>query len=110
MEGLLLERLHSIGNYLKVADEEDKKLIEITLDKLVEQEVLMIKAKIKRYENISEKFRQKYGMSFDEFKKRFEAEEIGEDMDYLEWSSAIDAEKHWKAKLDALKLKSPAPT
>lgn len=95
--------LRSLENYLKFADEEDITLIESTLNKLIGREISMVKSKIEGYNQMLNKFEQRYNMKFNEFKERFEKGEIGEDMDYLEWSSVIDAKKHCEEKLKALK-------
>ena len=35
-------------------------------------------------------FEEKYGISSDEFNRRYEAGTTGDDMDYVEWSATID--------------------
>lgn len=95
--------LHSLESYLKFADEDDIMLIESTLGKLIDREIFMLRSKMGRYDQMSGEFEQKYGMKFDKFKKRFEEGDIEGDMDYLEWSSVVDAKKHCEEKINALK-------
>lgn len=103
--------LHSLESYLRFADEDDIMLIESTLDKLIDREISMVESKIGRYDQMLGKFVQKYNMNFDEFKKRFEKGEIEEDMDYLEWSSIVDAKEHCQEKIKALKrVPKPMPS
>lgn len=35
-------------------------------------------------------FEEKYGISSEEFNRRYEAGKMGDDMDYVEWSATID--------------------
>ncbi len=103
--------LHSLESYLEFADEDDIALIESTLDKLIDREISMIMVKIERYDQMLSRFEEKYGMKFDEFKKRFEKGEIEEDMGYLEWSSIVDAKEHCQEKINALKrISKPIPS
>jgi hypothetical protein len=60
------------------------------------------KYKIERYSIICKGFEEKFGYSSGELRSRFEAGNVGEDIDFLDWYSAKRELDHWNKKLEIL--------
>ncbi len=64
----------------------DSSELELAFDKLIGGKLSEQRLKLARYDRDLAQFEQQYGMSSPEFYRRFESGDLGDDMDYFEWS------------------------
>ena len=74
-----------IQNLLKVIGSND-----LFVDKFCEYHINRLKREIVRMELSLEKYEKKYGMETDDFYKRFENGELGDDRDFVMWSGIYE--------------------
>lgn len=58
---------------------------------------------VKRYRSKLERFEERYDMSTETFRRRFQQGELGDDEEFFEWLAASKALEHWKGKLADLR-------
>lgn len=98
---------------MPVATNISKTLLEITGEPRLEIAILdilrdAIEHRIERIERELKKFEEKYHTAFNEFKEKFDREEISEpysydiEMDYLEWEGVVSRLSRYKALLSNL--------
>jgi len=73
------------------------------IDKLTKYKIEGLERDLEEIRNTLVKFEDKYGMSSAKFLSRYESGELGDDMDYLEWSSLLDMHGRIERRLEIIK-------
>ena len=69
---------------------QDASEFESVLRGALDREVHLVEYAILRTWDRLREFEQRFGMSTDEFKRRFNADDLGETLDFIEWVGEID--------------------
>jgi hypothetical protein len=77
-------------------------LMDQTLDKLFSVEAAKAQKDIEELRVDLLAFEERFGMESEEFYNRFEAGEMGDDMDFIEWASFFDMYRNAQSRLAAL--------
>ncbi|WP_374687213.1 hypothetical protein [Promineifilum sp.] len=77
-------------------------LMDQTLDKLFSVEAAEAQKDVEELRADLLKFEERFDMTSEEFYNRFEAGEMGDDADFIEWASFFDMYHHAKDRLAAL--------
>lgn len=77
-------------------------LMDQTLDKLFSVEAAEAQQDVEELRTDLLKFEEQFGMITEEFYNRFEAGEMGDSADFIEWASFFDMYRHAKERLAAL--------
>ena len=91
---LKLKLLHDIAD--------DKAFLHSVLDKLLALVREQHLSRLKQYETDLKDFESRYRMSSDSFYEKFEAGEMGDSMDFFEWSGLIELHRDLSGKLRIL--------
>lgn len=83
-----LEKLHRIETFYRQGFQSE--LIERALDKLLEQEEARAKRAVNELEQRLHVFEQQYQLTTEEFYRQYEAGQLGDSLDFMEWSSFHD--------------------
>jgi len=83
-----------------VAD--DNKYTNIVLDKLLNISREQYKKRLKLYDTDLSDFENRYQMSSDSFYEKFEAGELGDEMNFFEWSGLVELRRDLLHKLSRL--------
>jgi hypothetical protein len=75
----ILEQLYDRG--------QGSELLDLTLEKLFAYELRNTQQQLEELEQDLAEFEERYELSSAEFYRRFQAGEMGDDMDYVEWAS-----------------------
>lgn len=76
-----------------------KPLLETALDR----EARLLEYSIQRTREALAPFEDRYKMSTDEFERKFNAREIEETLDFLDWWMEVEALRHLEAQRNAIK-------
>jgi len=68
----------------------------------LERETRLSEAAVARLEEQCRAFETKYGWSTEEFLRKFDAGEIGDDQDYFVWYALAQAKQDWQATRQSL--------
>jgi hypothetical protein len=91
------EKLEILKNSFQDSSEFDQ-----VLDKLFDIVLSSYYEKRKKYEQELKNFESKYQLDSDEFYRRFESGELGDDMDFFEWVSLIEMQEKLGEKISQL--------
>jgi len=83
-----IEKAEKFVTYLKVAQRYHDPLIDQVLDKLLAQEFRHLKQQQVALEAELNQFEQLYGWPSAEFQAKFTQGELGDDLDFVDWSGA----------------------
>ena len=84
---LTAERLHALAELYEQGQVSD--LMDRTLAKLLHHEADECQAQLRQLQADLSEFEQKYQRSSTEFYQQFQAGQIGDAMDYVEWASLV---------------------
>ncbi len=84
----VLSKVKTLEDLIKIGREDE--VISKTIDKLTLYKLDTLKKDLEDIENKIFILEKKYKMDSVQFLQRFEQGEIGDDIDYLEWSSLLD--------------------
>jgi hypothetical protein len=82
-------------------------IIDQAVGKLVELEIERSRSELQRLEARLLAYEQQYDMTSDEFYRRFRSGELGDDMDFVEWSVFWDMRQATQRRLDELTTQMP---
>ena len=82
-------------------------VVDQTVDKLISLEVSQSRAELQRLAARLMTYEQQYGMTSREFYQRFRTGELGDDMDFVEWSVFWDMHQATQKRLDSLVKLAP---
>lgn len=77
-------------------------LMDRVLDKVFAKEAADTKTAIERLDTDIQTYEQQYGMSSEVFDSQFHVGELGDKMDFVEWSSLIFMRAHLQQRLEVL--------
>jgi hypothetical protein len=89
-----LIRIYEAGDVSELMDQ--------TLDKLFSVEAAEAQKDVEELSADLLRFEERFGIASEEFYNRFEAGEMGDDADFIEWASFFDMHQHAKIRLEAL--------
>ena len=81
----------------------DAKRLKPLLKTALEREAKLLEHSIERTRQALVPFETRYGLTSDEFERKFKAREIEETLDYLDWWMEIEALRHLEAQRASLK-------
>ena len=94
------ERLHALAELYEQGQASD--LMDRTLDKLLHHEAEQSQALLNQLETDLAEFEGRYNQSSPEFYRQFQAGQMGDDMDYVEWASLVQMAENLKKRLHLL--------
>ncbi len=80
----------------------DESELDLILDKLLDVTLSQHRQRLERYQHDLHEFEARYGMDSATFYQRFEAGELGDDMDYFEWSGLWELFQDLETKIERL--------
>ena len=95
-----LDKLHRIETFYRQGFQSE--LIERTLDKLLEQEEERAERAALELQQRLHAFEQQYHLATEEFYRHYEAGQLGDSADFMEWSSFYDMWQSSQQYLDWL--------
>ncbi len=81
---------------------EDKAALDRVLNKLLEAVLSEHRLRLSRYERTLQTFEDRYEMDSETFYRRFEAGELGDDMDFFEWAGVFELRTDLLKKIQML--------
>jgi len=94
------QRLQRLANLYQQGQASE--LMERTLDKLLTYEADVCRAQLRELHVDLAAFEQQYGLSSDEFYRRFQAGQTDDRMDYVEWASLVQMANNLRERLRLL--------
>ncbi|ETX06126.1 hypothetical protein [Candidatus Entotheonella palauensis] len=94
------ERLHALAELYEQGQASD--LMNRTLDKLLHHEAEQSQAQLNQLEADLAEFEHQYNLSSTEFYRQYQAGQMGDDMDYVEWASLVRMADNLKKRLRLL--------
>ena len=86
----VLEKMQRLEQYIQLTNGHVDQVLESTIDKLLDRERQRLFRQQARLKSQIANFEARYGWTSDEFHPRFERGELGDDMDFIEWSATIE--------------------
>lgn len=83
-------------------------LMERTLDKLLDYEAEASRTQLAQLQADMAEFEQRYGLSSEEFYRRFQDGQTDDRMDYVEWASLAQMSHNLQERLCLLSSETPA--
>ena len=80
----------------------DDKNFEQLLGKLLEASLSQQRRRLRQYERDLQEFEQRFDMKSPLFYRRFEAGELGDEMDYFEWAGLYELYQEVQSKVERL--------
>ena len=89
---MAIEYAKILGKYISDGlNENEEVFIKETLKKLIEQEIDMLEKEKEEYKREMVKFEEIYSLKSEEFIKKFNNGEMGDDLDFFEWYASVDS-------------------
>ncbi len=86
----VLEKIRCLENYVAINNSGVDSVVEVTINKLLAREyVRMSEVKSRLIRDIA-KFEKQYDLDSEDFYRRYEAGEVGDKMDFVEWAATIE--------------------
>jgi hypothetical protein len=85
-------------------------VLELTIDKLLDRETSRLISQKARLEQQLADFEQRYSLSSEEFYERFEQGELGDAMDFVEWSATYEMAANLQHRLSILGREEVSPS
>ncbi|GIL14832.1 MAG: hypothetical protein BroJett039_00050 [Chloroflexota bacterium] len=98
----VLEKVKRLEQYVATDENAIDQVVEQTLDKLFERETSRLESVKARLETQIVAFEQTYKMPTREFYIRFEQGELGDGMDFFEWSATYEMLKNLEKRMTLL--------
>ena len=97
-----LEKVRQLEKYLAINNSAIDPVFEATINKLLTREYdRMIELRTRLSNELSE-FEERYVLQSDDFYQRYEAGELGDDMDFIEWAATVEMLTNVKGRLELL--------
>lgn len=100
-----LEKIRRLEQYLS-GDASVDPVLDSTIDKLLAREIAQARDLKTRLQNQLSEFESQYDMASDVFHKKYQRGELGDEMDFVEWSSTIDMLNEAEKRLALLDVDS----
>lgn len=81
-------------------------LVAVTIDKLYEHEIAEARSKLEGFEAELAEFEFQYDMTSDDFFKRFQDGQMGDDMDFFDWAALAQMTHNLRERLKLLTQES----
>jgi len=85
-------------------------VLELTIDKLLDRETSRLISQKARLEQQLAGFEQRYSLNSEEFYERFEQGELGDAMDFVEWSATYEMAANLRRRLSILGWEEASPS
>lgn len=82
-----------------VQDFGSDRLVDATINKLIKTKKQELTKRINNIQYELKKLEQAYQISSDEFKDKYNAGHLGDDVDYIKWASLIDMEQRLRKQM-----------
>jgi len=86
------------------------KVLELTIDKLLDRETSRLITQKARLEQQLADFERRYSLSSEEFYEKFERGELGDAMDFVEWSATYEMATNLRCQLSILGWEEASPS
>ncbi|MBT3258121.1 MAG: hypothetical protein HN366_16935 [Deltaproteobacteria bacterium] len=86
----VLDKVKLLEQYVAVDASAVDPVVELAIEKLLKREASRMDELKQRLLIQKAGFEDKYGISSDEFNRRYEEGTMGDEMDYMEWSATVD--------------------
>jgi len=86
----ILEKVKLLERYIAVDVAAVDPVMELVIEKLLKREATRMDELKQRLSGQKTEFEEKYRLNSEEFCRRYEKGEMGDDMDYVEWSATVD--------------------
>lgn len=84
---VVLEKVRQLESYLEWRGGYADSVMDLTINKMLQRERAQMEAQLERLQQQLVEFEDQYGWSTPDFYERFERGELGDDIDYFEWSA-----------------------
>ncbi len=85
-----LEKVKRLEDYLAIGNIVIDPVIELTINKLLMREFQRVAEVKNRLSNEIAQFEQQYAMDSNNFQQRYQTGELGDEMDFIEWSANLE--------------------
>ena len=99
-ESRIGEKLHRLAELYESG--QNSELVDRTLDKLLAYEVHQAQTQLSELQSDLRAFEVQYGLSSAEFYERFQAGQLDDRMDYVEWASLVQMVGNLRQRLQLL--------
>ncbi len=97
-----LEKVKQLEKYLAINNSAVDPVVETTINKLFVREYdRMVELKTRLARELSQ-FEKRYDLQSDHFYQRYEAGELGDDMDFIEWAATVEMLMNANRRLELL--------
>ena len=86
------------------------RVLVLTIDKLLDRETSRLISQKARLEQQLAGFEQRYSLNSEEFYERFEQGELGDAMDFVEWSATYEMTANLRRRLSILGWEETSPS
>jgi len=97
-----LEKVRRLEQYVELVNGQVDQVLESTIDKMLERERQRLLLQQARLESQIADFEARYGWTSDEFYPRFERGELGDNLDFIEWSATIEMARNLRRTIELL--------
>ncbi len=101
-----LEKVKRLEQYIAVGNGSNDPVIEMVINKLMTREKERMFELQSRLENELKHFEKSYALASDDFYRRYEKGEMGDAMDFVEWSATWEMLANTKMRLALLEADS----
>ncbi len=101
-----LEKVRRLEQYIAVSNSAADPVLDMTLDKILAREIERTRELQARLAGQLAEFEERYGLESANFYARYESGEMGDAMDFVEWSATVEMLGDAKERL-ALLEKAP---
>ena len=98
--GESLRKVERVQSFIQRFGEDT--FFEVTLQKMLDYKVNQYEQELKEIEEALRRFEEQYGLSTAAFLERFEAGQMGDEIDFLEWASLHRMKERIQARKYAL--------
>jgi hypothetical protein len=98
-----LEKVKRLEQYVAIDSSAVDRVLDMTIDKLLSRETTRMQESKARLKSQLADFEEQYGLTSDEFYTRYERGEMGDAMDFVEWSATVDMLINVEKRLALLK-------
>ena len=88
-----LSKIKRLEKYVNHSDSDDQ-ILDITINKILHREINKIQTQIEGFDHQLNQYHKKYDLDSISFEKQFENGELGDNIDFIEWSSTIEMKRN----------------
>ncbi|MDZ7696256.1 MAG: hypothetical protein U5R49_04760 [Deltaproteobacteria bacterium] len=104
----ILRKVKLLEEYVAVDASAVDPAVELAIEKLLKREACRMDELRRRLLRQKTDFEEKYGISSEEFNRRYEKGAMGDEMDYVEWSATVDMLSGIEKRLSLLQQETSA--